>query len=159
MKNFKTIPSFPDYKLNINGQVYSTKTKRILKPNRKPEGYVWYSLRKNRKAHTVYLSRILVETFCPERFDPSLLVRHLNDIPSDNSLENLKCGTPKDNRDDAIRNGKKPWGTRLTEEQVREVKRLHKDGLSVGEIDIKTFIPRNHVARILDGSIWGHIKV
>ena len=37
------------------------------------------------------------------------VVRHLNDVPTDNRLENLAYGTRAENQQDAIKNGRNYW--------------------------------------------------
>lgn len=56
-------------------------------------------LRKNKMLH-----RVVAEAFIPNP-EGLPLVRHLNDDPSDNRLENLSWGTYADNMNDRIRNG------------------------------------------------------
>jgi len=57
-------------------------------------------------------------------------VRHLNDDKDDNSADNLAWGTPLENMNDAIKNGKCSRGdghvrATLTDEQIAEIRRRH----------------------------------
>lgn len=64
------------------------------------KGYYMIGNKPNRK----YLHRAIAEAFIPNP-DNLPMVRHLNDIPYDNSVENLAWGTQKDNMRDCINNG------------------------------------------------------
>lgn len=77
---------------------------RELKPSPDARGRLRVKLSENNKGHTLFLHKVLAETFLP---NPNNLpvVRHLNDINDDNRLENLAWGTQSDNMHDKVRNG------------------------------------------------------
>lgn len=52
-----------------------------------------------------YVHRIVAEAFIPNPHNYPI-VRHLNDDPADNRVENLEWGTQKDNHADCVRNGR-----------------------------------------------------
>lgn len=54
---------------------------------------------------------LVAEAFLPNP-EGHPLVRHLNDVPDDNRVENLAWGTDSDNRNDAVRNGVDYWTSR-----------------------------------------------
>jgi len=62
------------------------------------------------------ITRTLVHRMVAEAFIPNPdglpFVRHLNDVPNDNRVENLAWGTPSDNGYDAVRNGKNKNATK-----------------------------------------------
>lgn len=76
---------------------------RILQPMVSKRGYLVVALH-NHGQRTFTIHRLVADAFVP---NPSNLpvVRHLNDSPMDNSLENLCWGTQGDNIRDAVRNG------------------------------------------------------
>lgn len=53
-----------------------------------------------------------------------LVVRHLNDIPSDNRIENLALGTQSDNMLDCVRNGHHGSGTKITFKDCEKIWKL-----------------------------------
>lgn len=78
----------------------------VLRPGPQRKGYLTVSLidkdgrKKSKRVH-----RLVLEAFvgpCPEGH----LVRHLNDIPGDNRLGNLRWGTGSENQADARVNGR-----------------------------------------------------
>jgi len=82
--------------------------------------------------------RVSYETYIGE-IKPGLLVLHKCDNPSCFNPEHLFLGTNKDNMEDMTKKGRKPIGekvanSKLTEEQVREIKERLFNGETVNEI-------------------------
>ncbi len=106
--------------------------------------------------------RLVLEAFvgpCP----PGQQCRHLNDIPSDNRLENLRWGTPKENGEDRVRNGGAVWGEDHhkaihTEDDVIEMRRLWNAGLSLPDLAKRFNTNRTTVHAAVTGRNWPHIK-
>ena len=67
-------------------------------------GHLYVSFTKAGKRDTFLVHRLVAEAFIPNP-ENLPLVRHLNDVPGDNRLENLAWGTKRDNSYDAVRNG------------------------------------------------------
>lgn len=102
------LDNYPSYYICKEGLVKSCKGKEpiILKPH-KGDNHGHLNMRvydKEGKLKEVYLHRLLAQTFIPNP-DNLPVVRHLNDIPDDNRLENLAWGTQADNQRDSVRNG------------------------------------------------------
>lgn len=107
MEKWKSIPGFPDYQISSNGMVRSFKNgrERILNPWRnKRSGHLQIDFRYPHKRITKYVHRLIAEAFIPNP-DNLPVVRHLNDVPYDNRIENLAWGNQKDNVKDSINNG------------------------------------------------------
>lgn len=99
------IPGIPGYFVSDHGRVWSEASQKFLKP--KPldnHGHLGFALCVNGQRHYVYLHRIMAQAFIP---NPNRLpiVRHLDDEPSNNIIENLAWGTQRDNWRDSVRNG------------------------------------------------------
>lgn len=77
---------------------------KILKGSVNPIGYLGFCLRKENTEKTIRIHVLLAKHFIPNPNNYPV-VRHLNDIKSDNRLENLAWGTHADNSKDAIKNG------------------------------------------------------
>ena len=75
----------------------------ILKQS-KAKGYLVVTLCKDGKEKNVKV-HVLLATAFKENPNKYQLVRHLNDIKTDNRLENLCWGTEQDNADDRVKNG------------------------------------------------------
>lgn len=95
-----------------NGRAMATRPGRVLKGGVKPAGYPYVNLCRDKDQEVRYIHELVLTTFVGER--PSLyhVARHLNDVPSDNRLENLRWGTESDNMFDQSRNGGNHWRNR-----------------------------------------------
>lgn len=119
MNNFSDIPGYEgEYMMNLTGNVKSlpkvrsvgrgyqrTTTERILKDYVNNMGYRCLTLSKNGEYRKWAIHVLLAKTFIPNPNNYPL-VRHLNDDPLDNRIENLAWGTKSDNGKDAISNNK-----------------------------------------------------
>ena len=90
----------------------STPTIRKATPAKKRGGYMIVVLRKDGKSYARSVHHLVLEAFqgaCP----PGMQARHLNDRDvTNNTLENLKWGTAKENIADKIRHGTSQHGER-----------------------------------------------
>lgn len=66
-------------------------------------GHLSTRLYVNGKIDERYTHRIVAEAWVPNPNNHPI-VRHLNDVPYDNRVENLAWGTQRDNHEDAVRN-------------------------------------------------------
>lgn len=101
----KTIPTFPNYAINEQGEVFNITVSppRILSPYNS-QGYLSLRLRRDRRSYNKLIHRLLAEVYLPN-WDPRLQVNHINGIKSDNSLSNLEMCTARENRLHAMKLG------------------------------------------------------
>lgn len=95
----------PGYMISDNCRVWSEVSQKFIKP--KPmdkHGHLGVCLSVNGKPTYRYLHRLMAEAFIPNPYNQPI-VRHLNDDPSYNYLDNLAWGTQKHNHEDCVRNG------------------------------------------------------
>ena len=95
---------------------------------------------------------------------PGMLVCHKCDNPSCFNPEHLFLGSSKDNLQDMVNKGRKPRGekvhnSKLTEEQVREIKIRLNAGEKVSNIAEDYAVHGRAIRLIKDGINWKHIKV
>lgn len=115
---WRTIPSFPDYLASTDGRIFSKRrwsdcgTYRrqiggmMMTLTSHPYGYLKVQVTGpggNRRYISVHT--LIAETFLGPR-PPGAVIRHLNDIPTDNRVSNLAYGTPRENNLDAVKNGR-----------------------------------------------------
>jgi hypothetical protein len=100
---------------------------RILKPYLMKTGYLEVKL--SSPSRYALIHSLVLSAFVSPR-EPKKVARHLNDIRTDNRLENLAWGTPSENAFDARRNGGLLCGERhpfskLTWEKVEQIRASH----------------------------------
>jgi hypothetical protein len=113
----KAIDDFPGYYVTPAGEVWSTRTSgpslKVSMPKRlvpwrhkskKQKLYWWVTLCRHGKPIKKSLHRLVAKVFLV-RPEGVHLVRHLDDNPSNNHVNNLAWGTYSDNLRDALQNG------------------------------------------------------
>lgn len=98
------------YRVSDRGNVWSERSRRLLKPQTLANGYQLVFLgKRDGKRLQFYVHRLVLEAFvgpCPE----GAVACHWNDVPGDNRLDNLRWASPADNAADARRNGRVDTG-------------------------------------------------
>ena len=92
MDDFVSIPDFPDYFINRKGDVLSKikrKEGKIMKQKNHKNGYIFISLRKDKKPYTESIHRLVAKTFIPNP-NSYRCVDHINRDKKDNRLDNLR---------------------------------------------------------------------
>lgn len=103
-ETWKRVLTFPDYWISNKGRLWSTRTNRFV--NGTPTGrcgHIDVSFTYGNQRVHKYIHRMVAEAFIPNP-NGFPYVRHLDDDPSNNDVENLAWGTQQDNMRDAIRN-------------------------------------------------------
>ena len=95
----------PRYWINKEGQITNKETGKTIKWLISRHGYYYCHLWTNNRSRYIRMHRLLALAFIPNPNNYPL-VRHLNDIKTDNRLENLVWGTMSENMKDSIKNGK-----------------------------------------------------
>ncbi len=171
METWRPVVGFEDYEVSDQGRVRSLprdlparagKTRRvkgkILSPSRAGEwGHVKVALGRGHQ-RTVHL--IVLDAFvgpCPEGME----CRHLNGIPDDNRLENLRWGTKLENAADKARHGTSSVGERngmakLTERQVLDIHARPHELLRV--LADEHGVSEATICVIRQGKHWAHVR-
>lgn len=96
------IKDFENYFVDEEGNVYSKKVK--LKPKKNKDGYLVVSVRKNKKAFSRLIHRLVAQTFINNQ-ENKPMVNHINGIKTDNSVSNLEWCTASENSKHAWQTG------------------------------------------------------
>ena len=100
---WKQINDYPEYYINILGEIKSTYKNKILKPNTDKDGYKLVYLYKDKKSKTFKVHRLVAIHFLPN-WNNYKEIDHLNRIRDDNRLINLRWCNRSINR---LNSGKK----------------------------------------------------
>lgn len=94
MEEWKTIEDYPNYMVSNMGRVKSlnyhrTGVERILKDDKKRNGYLYVVLSKNGKNKKYYIHRLVAQAFLdnPNNF---LEVNHIDEDKTNNKIENIE---------------------------------------------------------------------
>ena len=179
---FSGVPKFPDYRVSKGGivqsrKIYGSKVGGIgpwwtMKPKRANKSRYFYVdlFRQVGRPERHTLHELVLITYvgpCPN----GMRCRHLDDDPTNNTLDNLCWGTPADNYLDSLRNGiatvgEDRYNAVLTNEQIREIRRRFTKaepfawGTKIKFMDElgKEFGVRGaYIRRIVEFHIWKYI--
>ena len=140
------------------------RAERILKQSLDSHGYPRVTLYLHGKRTTYRVSHLVADAFLPPKSSTDQVLRHLNDDPTDNRIENLAWGTYSDNLNDAIRNGRQHpkgaahWKATLTEDNVREIRRLYATGnFTQQELALQFGVSQYTICQIVRRETWKHV--
>lgn len=164
---WKSIPEHPNYEISSLGRVRRTTggagavAGRVLKPVVTIHGYHEAVLGKYGGVYSIH-SLVLLAFLGPRPV--GMTINHKNGIKSDNRFTNLEYLSHKANNEHADKVlGVKPRGTRhgmskLTEDQVREIRELRKSGLTLWAIANRYGVTAANIDYITKGKAWAHVK-
>ena len=148
------IPQFEGYFVSRDGSVYSSKTKRELRPYLSRKGYKCVDLCVCGKRFKTRVHQLVAWTFLGEQRIGSV-IRHLDGNPLNNSVSNLAYGTQSDNEQDSIRHyGHHARYHKITPEQAKEIAQ---DRRPYKEIAKDYGLNFRYVCDIKAGIYWGRI--
>ena len=147
MKMWKRIPDYPRYLVSGEGDVYSERTGKVLKPAISKFGYARVALYKgNGEVHTIMVHRLVASAFL-ENPDNLPQVNHINEDRLDNRLENLEWCTASYNINYGGRNAKVSKKLRDFKEQT-SARRVEQVDAKTGEV-VKTWTSMREIEREL----------
>jgi predicted XRE-type DNA-binding protein len=156
------------YEISISGSITSLPRKgcrhrRILKPQFDRYGRPRVCLCLHGKKTTRLVAHLVADAFLSTRGPTDTVLRHLNDDPNDNRVENLAWGTYHDNAQDSMRNNTFQRGSahcraKLTEDIVREIRRLYATGaFSQQELAGRFGVSQRAICQIVRRRTWKHV--
>jgi len=156
------------YQVSDRGRVRSRKSGdwRALKGSSNPGSYVICPLYLDGKKKYILGHRLVAQAFIPNP-DNYPVVMHLDDDKVNNHVENLRWGTQKDNirdmyskgrgGDKGLKGEKNPL-SKLTEANVREIRRLLAEGeKNQTEIGEMSGVSKALISQIKTGKRWKHL--
>ena len=174
IEEWRVIPGFPDYAVSENGIVKRItpgrgrgsrcRVGRILKQYTNTDGYQNVGLmpRGGKKGKTLDVHRLVAMAFLGEPPTSLHQTAHNDGNPNNNSIDNLRWATSKENSGDREKHGRTLHGSRsplacITEADVIRLFMLvlHGDGTSAAAHEIG--IARSTAQNILQGRSWSHV--
>ena len=137
---------------------------RVLKPTLNTDGYFRVLLCKEGHQTARRIHSLVAETFLGKRPE-SLETCHNNGNRTDNCLNNLRYDTPKNNQADRKKHntatiGERNGGSKLTTDDVLEIKRLFKStSLTHKEIGNQFGVCPGTIRHIDTGHTWSHVTL
>lgn len=155
------VPGWDKYEVSDDGQARRLKSGRLLKPDIDKRGRRRYTLCQDGRKGKFLAGRLVLIAFvgpCPEGKECC----HENGDESDNRAENLRWGTRLSNTYDKRRHGTQPrggrvWTSKLTEEQVIDIRRKRRLGAKLGELASEYKVTESNISMICRGGTWFHI--
>lgn len=161
---------FPHYRVGDDASVWSRKnnkwkprlTWRLLNQYRDSKGYARLQLSGEAGIVTVCVHHLVLKAFVGPKPE-GMECRHLDGNPANNRLSNLCWGTPRENQADKARHGTMLTGTRahgarLSEDDVREIRRRKAAGEHRSVIAAHFKIHVTYVNAIARGAIWAWLS-
>lgn len=153
-----TIPGFLGFGITKDGVVWDLLAVRIKPVSNVSAGRPAVTIHGER----VPISRLLALAFIPNPYNLPL-VRHLDDIATNNSLDNLAWGTYQDNANDRMQNGMGAKGSahgraKLTEANIPIIRLLHANGECTRDVAAKFNVSKCAIECVNNGRTWSHVK-
>lgn len=151
------------YTLYEDGRVYSNKRKRFIKPYPQYRGYLLMGLSQSGK-YCVFTQHRLVATYFlpnPEKYTE---INHKDGVKTNNHVSNLEWCTHDQNMKHAVENalmanGSKHHSSKLTENSVREIRRLYaQGGLTHKSLGQKYGVHPSCITEIINLKSWSHVR-
>lgn len=140
-----------------------TRMGKILSLNTSAAGYRYISVCKDGKSRTFLIHRLVAEAFIPNPHNLPV-VMHLDDVPGNNRVTNLKWGTQKTNMEDMVRKGRQPspkgstnGSSKLTEKDIPQIRKLLTAGWTQKRIASKFGVDQSTISLIKHRKEWAHV--
>lgn len=175
---YRNIDGFPGYRVGSDGTVWTSWQVRGTGAGNAPvhyrgeewkpralsdgtNGHLWVTLYANGVGRKFYVHRLVLEAFtgqCPDGMECC----HNDGNPKNNCVLNLRWDTRKANGRDAsehgaLVHGESHWAAKLTEDDVREIRHLHKTGVNMTRLARMFGVGRYPIRAILAGKTWKHV--
>lgn len=129
--------------------------------DKKNHGRLHVGFRSGGKLVSKWVHRLVLETFVSAR-PVGMEACHNDGNPLNNSVTNLRWDTHKANLKDRDKHGTSPIGVRngsaiLTEEQVREIRRLYRNGMRQNQIAPSFGVSKQCVQTVCSGTNWATV--
>lgn len=168
----RLIDGFPDCSIGDDGSVESCKNFGMdgkikwkqKKQTRHSSGYMFTNLYNKGKHKLAYIADIVLTAFVGPRPIGMKALHHPCPDKTNNRLDNLRWGTDQENSQDAIKSGTISRGeshgnAKLTEADVKEIRRLYAEGqMSYRDIAKLFCVQNSAIWKIVKKLAWKHVS-
>ncbi len=170
---YRTVEGFEWYAVGNDGSVWSSLTKgsgrrsdawwRMKPYSSSSSGHRSIALRKDGRYHKILVHRLVLLTFIGQPPDGKPNALHKFGDPTDNRLSGLYWGDQEDNSRDSETHGtmcvgEKHPGAKLTSEKVREIRRLHSEGVSRDLLAEQFGVSGRYITSLANREKWRHVE-
>jgi hypothetical protein len=162
---WKEIPCFNSYEVSNLGRIRrsrpapTTRIRKILKPSPDDRGYFGVVLRRDGRSFPRRVHVLVAKAFlgpCPYGFE----VNHIHEPKTDNRADNLEYLTHSENvlharRNGLIHLGENRFGSKLTDEVVREIRVSPETGISLAR---KYRVTPAAIYLVRKRRTWSHVE-
>ena len=171
-ESWKAIPGYEGfYEASTLGRIRSISRRiprrrkgRVLKPKPASDGRKIVTLCKNTRK-TFYIGQLVLKTFVGPRPSENMQMCHFPDPnPANNTLANLRWGTPAENQADRVihgtnNNGERHPMAKLNDTDIERIFDLRKYGCTQLDIAKWINISGSSINMILNGKRWSHLSL
>lgn len=157
------IPEVKDlYTITSDGEVFSDNSGKMKTRNKGKTKYqIINFMREDGAKKTFRLHRLVMMAFEPREDIDTLEVNHKDGDKTNNKLDNLEWCSPSENQIHAYqvglqhaRRGELSNFSKLTEEEIKEIFQMRKQGMLQREIADKIGCTRSNISYILSNKTW-----
>ena len=163
VSSFGVVRSVGRFVKQSNGRSLRTVLGCVKTPNIDKSGYHSVHLYKEGKLKKFYIHRLVASAFLKNLMNLPQ-VNHKNGIKSENCVSNLEWCTPSENCSHAIANklyerarGEAAGNSKITESDVREIRRAASSGITHKSLSSQYGIGREAIRRIVNLQRWKHV--
>jgi hypothetical protein len=159
---WRPVPGYPNYLVSRRGEVWSLVRHKALAQVEGERGYLLVNLYRGGRPKNFLIHRLVADAFLGP-IPWGMQVNHKNGKKWDNHVENLEIITAEENREHAQRTGLILRGeanpsSRLTEQKVREIRRLRAEGVRVQDIAYQFGVSEKAVYWACRRLTWRHVE-
>jgi hypothetical protein len=157
----------PKYEVSNQGELKSWSVKRrgaSMSPRRNTSGYMQVCLRVDGETWYPLVHVLVMAVFGPPKPTPRHRINHIDGNKRNNRIENLEWVTTSENNQHAYKLGlKSVRGERnpqavLTDDEVRQMRGLHAQGLGATKIGRLLGRPKSTVDNVIYDGAWSHVS-